>query len=407
MNEERTETGEIRKVIGGVVTGNLTTTTTTSTRIVPGDVVQEGSSTLPRTRIVAEQNGNQTPHYRVTVGPDGQEVHTLVERTEEGGYRIPGGDVIVGAGAAAPPAEQAANKTKITIPLKRASYEHADASAAVPGAPVGTVVFRKFKIIAPGDVGIDDAAHSHAEETKAPNFCRTVKWMKVEAHWRRDAGMLHYLKSDRYIVELFEPVYSLPPFAEYRYISIMGSFSRTLDSYMKTERLTSIQIRQLTASLSDALRWCHDKHVVHLDIRPVSFFIDGVLGQDATDDNEQLVWKLWNFGHSRFVGEPVDTTVTTVDYAAPEILNGRKKNDSNVLAAVSMDRWSLGLIIYELHARKPYFPSGEFADGANFEPNLEAVNEQDAAQAIRGLLEVDPERRYTLDDLRDAYSGKI
>ncbi|KAK3823321.1 MAG: kinase-like domain-containing protein [Benniella sp.] len=183
---------------------------------------------------------------------------------------------------------------------------------------------------------------------------------------------------------------------------------------MKTERLTSIQIRQLTASLSDALRWCHDRHVVHLDIRPVSFFLDGVLGQDATGGNGQLVWKLWNFAHARFVGEAVDTSVATVSYAAPEILNVRKKNNTNVLAAVSMDRWSLGLVIYELHTRKPYFSSGAFAefqltqnDGANFEPDLEAVNEQDAAQAIRGLLEVDPERRYTHDDLGDVYFGKI
>ncbi|KAF9349633.1 hypothetical protein BGX34_001684 [Mortierella sp. NVP85] len=428
VNEERTETGEVRKVIGNIITDKVTTTT----RIVPGGVVQEGGSSSSRIRIVGETEGDETRYYQVTEGPDGQEVRTLVERTEDDGFRIPGGPMIIPAGAAAAlianqmttttrttgnaamtPAEQAANKTQITLQLKIMRYERADASAAVPSAPVGTVVFNKFKIIAPGEVDIDDTAHSHAEETKAPNARRTVKWMKIEAHWKREAGMLQHLKSDRYIAELF-PLYSLPAFADYRYVSIMGSFSRTLDSYMKTERLTSIQIRQLTASLSDALRWCHDKHVVHLNIRPASFYLDGVLGQDATDSNGQLVWKLWNFGHARFVGEAVDTSVTTVTYAAPEILNGRKKNDTNVLAAVSMDRWSLGLILYELHAHKAYFSSGAFAEfqltqdeGANFEPALETVKEQDASQAIRGLLEVDPEKRYTHENLRDVYFGKI
>ncbi|KAK3823323.1 MAG: hypothetical protein J3Q66DRAFT_140811 [Benniella sp.] len=427
VNEEKTETGEIRKVIGSAITGNVTTTT----RIVPGGIAQEGGSDSSRIRIVGETDGDVTRYYHVTQGPDGQEVRTLVERTEDDGFRIPGGPMISPAGAAAAvvasqvtttsrdatmtPAEQAANKTQITLRLKIMRYERFDAPAAIPSAPVGTVVLDKFRIIAPGEVDIDDTAHSHVEETMAPNTRRTVKWMKIEAHWKREAGMLQHLKSDRYIVEMF-PLFSLPAFAEYRYITILGSFSRTLDSYMKTEHLTPIQIRQLTASLSDALHWCHGpgKHVVHLNIRPASFFLDGVIGQDATDGNGQLVWKLWNFGHARFEGEAVDTSVTTVSYAAPEILNGRKKNDTNVLAAVSMDRWSLGMIIYELHARKPYFSSGAFAefqltqnDGANFEPNLEAVNEQDAAQAIRGLLEVDPERRYTLDNLRDVYSGKI
>jgi len=422
VNEESTGTGEICKVIGSIITEKVTTTI----RTVFGGVGQEGGPNSSNIRVVAETDGDETRYYQVTQGPDGQEVRTLVERTEDGGFRIPGGAVVVGAGATLTgsqgtttgnatmtPAEQASNKTQITLKLKITRYNRRDASAAVPSASTGTVVLSGFKIIAPGEVEIDDTAHSHVEETTAPNARRTVKWMKVEAHWKREAGMLQHLRPDRYTTDQLG-LFSLPAFAEYRYITILGSFSRTLDSYMKTERLTSIQIRQLTASLSDVLRWCHDNHVVHLNIRPASFFLDGVLGQDAIDGNGQLVWKLWNFGHARFVGENVDTAVTTVNYAAPEILNGRKKNDTNVLAASSMDRWSLGLIIYELHARKPYFPSGEFAefqltqdDGANFEPNLEAVNEQDAAQAIRGLLEVDPERRYTLDDLRDAYSGKI
>ncbi|KAF9357770.1 protein kinase, AMP-activated, alpha 2 catalytic subunit [Mortierella sp. NVP85] len=415
--EERTETGEIRKIIGDVVTGNVTTTT----RVVPGGVGQEGGSNSSRIRIVRETDGDKTRYYQVTEGPDGQEVRTLVERTEDGGFRIPGGGVVVGAGATLTGSQNATsggaattpNKTQITIPIRIMRYERADASLVVPSAPAGTIIFNKFRIIAPGEVDIDDTAHSHAEETTAPNARRTVKWMKVEAHWKREAGMLQHLKSDRYLAEVLQ-LYSLPLRTDYRYVSIMGSFSRTLDSYMKTERLTSIQIRQLTASLSGALRWCHEHHVVHLNIRPVSFFLDGVLGQDATNGNGQLVWKLWNFGHSRFIGENVDTAITTVNYAAPEILNGRKNNDPNVLAAVSMDLWSLGLIIYELYARKPYFSSGAFAEsqltqdgGAKFEPNLDAVREQDAAQAVRGLLEVDPDRRYTLDDLRDVYSGKI
>jgi len=420
VNEEKTETGEIRKVIGNIITEKVTTTT----RIAPGGVVQEGGSGSSRIRIVGETDGDETRYYQVTEGPDGQEVRTLVERTEDGGFRIPGGAVVVGAGAtltgsqgtttgnATMTPKQTANKTQITLKLSIMRYERADASAAVPSAPVGTIVFNKFKIIAPGEVDIDDTAHSHVEETTAPNVRRTVKWMKAEAHWKREAGMLQHLNSDRYIVELFQ-LYSLPAFTDYRYVSIMGSFSRTLDSYMKTERLTSIQIRQLTASLSDVLRWCHDNHVVHLNIRPASFFLDGVLGQDATDGNGQLVWKLWNFGHARFVGESVDTSVTTVSYAAPEILNGRKKNDdSKVLAAVSMDLWSLGLVIYELHTREPYFSSDALAEsqltqdeGAQFVP-LDVVEELGAAQAIRGLLEVDPLKRFTHENLRDVYFGE-
>ncbi|KAF9348402.1 Ribosomal protein S6 kinase alpha-4, partial [Mortierella sp. AD094] len=423
VTEERTETGEIRKIIGGIITGNVTTTT----RTIEG-VSQEGPSTSTQTRIVAEKNGSEVRYYHITNGADGQEIRTQVERAEDGSFRTLAGVVIVGAGATLignnqqttttttrvvpggtlTAAEQAANKTQITLKLSIMRYERADASAAVPNAAVGTVMFSKFKMLAASDVNIEDTAYSHVEETKT-QARRTVKWMKTEAHWKREAGMLQHLKSDRYIADLYT-LYSLPTFAEYRYVSILGSFNCTLETYLKREQLSSIQIRQLTASLSDALRWCHEHHVVHLNIRPASFYLDGVPGQDG---NTQLVWKLWNFGHARFVGETVDTSVTTVTYAAPEILNGRKKSDANVLSAVSMDRWSLGLIIYELHARKVYFNSNAFAEfqltneeGTKFEPALEAVKEDDARQAIRGLLEVDPERRYTHETLHEVYFGR-
>ncbi|KAI7817569.1 hypothetical protein BC939DRAFT_325004 [Gamsiella multidivaricata] len=206
VTEERTESGEIRKVIGAVITGNVTTTT----RTVSGGVVPEGASTSTQTRIVAERNeSGETRYYQITNGPDGQEIRTVVERTEDGGFRIPGGAVVVGAGATLvgnnhqtttttrvvgggtlTPAEQAANKTQITLKLSIMRYERADASAAVPNAAVGAVMFSKFKMLAPGDVNIEDTAYSHVEEVKAPNARRTIKWMKTEAHWKREA-VLH------------------------------------------------------------------------------------------------------------------------------------------------------------------------------------------------------------------------
>ncbi|KAG0268478.1 hypothetical protein BGZ95_002444, partial [Linnemannia exigua] len=472
---ERSESGEIRYIIGGVITGNSVTRVIMGPRIVtertstgeiryviidqysgnairtkferseetgefvhipvkePEGTVTEGSSSSSgeQIRIVSERSQNgDVIYYHITNGPDGQEIRTVVEKTEDGGFRIPGGAIIVGAGAKMignnhrsttttrvvgggqlTAAEQAANKTQITLKLSIMRYERADASSAVPAAAVGTVLFSKFKMLAAGNVNIEETAYSHVEETKAPQSPRTIKWMKVEPHWKREAGMLQHLKSDRYISELFT-LYSLPTFAEYRYVSILGSFSRTLESYIQTETLSAHQIRQMTLSLSDALRWCHEHHVVHLNVRPASFYLEGVSGADAKDGNGQLIWKLWNFGHARFVGETVDTAVTTVTYAAPEILTGRKKAETNVLASVSMDRWSLGLILYELHTKEAYFTSSNSAEfqltnEKAFEPALEDIQENDARKAILGLLETDPEKRYTHETLREVYFGKL
>ncbi|KAG0055323.1 hypothetical protein BGZ83_008962 [Gryganskiella cystojenkinii] len=438
VTEERTSSGEIRKVIGAAITGNVTMTPRMVSSV---RVVSEGSSPSTQTRIVSETSlTGETKYYQITIRPNGEEIRTAVERTAEDGFRIPGGAVIVGAGATLvrtnnyqattttrvvggstlTAADQAANKTQIMLKLSIMRYERGDADQAVPTAAVGTVLFSRLKMLGAGAVNIDDVAFSHVEEGKIPAR-RTIKWMKTEAHWKREAGMLQHLKSDHYIANIYT-LYSLPTFASYRFVSILGSFSRTLESYMATEKLTSAQIRQLTLSLSDTLRWCHEHHAVHLNVRPASFYLEGVPGEDAKDSNGQLVWKLWNFGHARFVGESVDTTVTTVTYAAPEILQGRKQiatetsssssSTTQVLSAVSMDLWSLGLIIYELHTRKAYFSSSNFAEfqltnkDAAFEPALEVIRQEDARKAIRGLMEVDPEKRYAHETLRDVYFGR-
>ncbi|KAG0224966.1 hypothetical protein BGW41_004866, partial [Actinomortierella wolfii] len=413
VNEERTETGEIRKVIGAVVTGNVKVTTRTET----GGVIPSGSST--ETRILAETDENGvTRYFQITRDTDGKETRIPVERTESGNFRTLGGVIVAGGIASKvisqpqpqPPQQEQINKTQITLKLSIMRYERADAKEAIPTASIGTVLFSKFKKIADGDVNIPDTAYTHVEEIKTSER-RTVKWMRTEAHWKREAGMLQHLKSDRYVSDLYT-LYSLPAFAEYRYVSIIGSFSRTLESYISTEQLSPLQTRSLTMALSDALRWCHEHHVVHLNISPASFYLAGVPGQDLVHENGQGVWKLWNFGHARFVGEAVDTSVIDATYAAPEILNGKKDPNVNVLAAVSMDRWSLGLVLYELFARKKLFTSASFAEyqlenNATFEPDLSRVEDKDAKIAIRGLIEVDAEKRFTHETLREVYFGKI
>ncbi|KAF9369009.1 hypothetical protein CPC16_004874, partial [Podila verticillata] len=306
------------------------------------------------------------------------------------------------------PAEQASNKNQITIKLSIMRYECSDASAAIPSAAVGTVMFSKFKMLAASDVNTEDTAYLHVEETKAPMPCCTLKWMKTEFQWKRKAGMLQHLKSDRYITDLYT-LYSLPAFAEYRYVSVLGSFSCTLESYMLTQKLDSLLIHQLTLVLSDALHWCHDHHVVHLNVHPSSFYLSSIPSANGTNTSNQLIWKLWNFDHARFVGESVDTAAMTMTYAAPKIWNGHKsKTDSDVQSAVSMDHWSLGLILYKLHVGKPYFVNAVNAElqlttdeVAHFQVHLDSIKEQDAKVTIRGLLEVDIEKHYTHETLHE------
>ncbi|KAF9969545.1 hypothetical protein BGZ73_008083, partial [Actinomortierella ambigua] len=91
VNEERTESGEIRKVIGAVVTGNVKVTTRTES----GGVIPSGASTSTKTRILAETDENGvTRYYQITRDSEGEEVRMQVERTKSGNFRTLAGALI-------------------------------------------------------------------------------------------------------------------------------------------------------------------------------------------------------------------------------------------------------------------------------------------------------------------------
>ncbi len=110
-----------------------------------------------------------------------------------------------------------------------------------------------------------------------------------------------------------------------------------LFDYLK-ERHFSIseqRARELSESLSCALYYLHSYGIVHRDLK-----LENIM---MTDNSEQSVPKLVDFGLSKFMG-PLETSndpFGTVGYAAPEILK-------KLPYGKSVDIWSLGVIIYVL-----------------------------------------------------------
>ncbi|KAF9346015.1 hypothetical protein BGX26_002523 [Mortierella sp. AD094] len=448
------------------------------------------------------------------------------------------------------------HKTQITLKLSIIRYERSDAAQATPTAKPGMLMFSQVEMLegAP-DIHIPGSAFSHvrdsskvtghenglpspvvpgpsgaASSTESEPRERALRWMKNEFQWKREAGMLQHLRSDQYIAELFT-LYSLPTFSEYRFVSVMGPFTRTLESYIKErkgihssdraptsdEQLLALkgpmalgEIKSMTDSIASAIKWCHDRHVVHLSLTPASIFLqelysepDGQGGyrtsvyssysnktpgaRDSAVPRIEQRWKLWNFSHARFVGEAVDLSMDMTPYTSPEILIASRRSkqkysqsiatsetanpnkdtstvttvspegvvtktvttkssssgttvitnqeSEKLMAVTTMDMWSLGQIVYEMHTRQPMFSSDEDAlvkltsaleknDGAEVDENdldkarahdkirqqlqdqiekIEMIQDQGAREVIKGLLEVQQERRLDHEEIRSLY----
>ncbi|CAG8960841.1 hypothetical protein HYFRA_00002378 [Hymenoscyphus fraxineus] len=165
------------------------------------------------------------------------------------------------------------------------------------------------------------------------------------------------------------------------------------------QKLTEEETRKVFIQLFQGMKYLHDRDIVHRDIKPENILL--------TD--KDLHVKLADFGLAKMIGEESFTTTLcgTPSYVAPEILE--ESRHRRYTRAV--DVWSLGVVLYiclcgfppfsdELYTREnPYTLTQQIKMG-RFDypsPYWDSVGDP-ALDLIDRMLNVDVEKRYTIDD---------
>ncbi|KAH7821278.1 putative CMGC/CDK protein kinase [Monocercomonoides exilis] len=107
-------------------------------------------------------------------------------------------------------------------------------------------------------------------------------------------------------------------------------------------------IKSLMYQLLAGVAYCHQRRVLHRDLKPQNLFI-----------SKDLKLKLGDFGLARAFGIPVRSfthEVVTLWYRAPDVLLGNRKYSTPV------DIWSCGCIFAELVTGRPLFPGSSDQD---------------------------------------------
>ncbi|KAL8899545.1 MAG: hypothetical protein Q9207_006145 [Kuettlingeria erythrocarpa] len=144
------------------------------------------------------------------------------------------------------------------------------------------------------------------------------------------------------------------------------------------------EVRNIFLQVVAALHHLHTKAlVVHRDIKDENIILDG----------ENKV-KLIDFGSAAYIKNgPFDVFVGTIDYAAPEVLQGRSYRGKE------QDVWALGILLYTLvYKENPFYSIDEIMD---HELRIPWIMSEPSIDLIKAMLNRDVDQRLTITQVME------
>ncbi|XP_049322536.1 MAP/microtubule affinity-regulating kinase 4 isoform X2 [Astyanax mexicanus] len=167
-----------------------------------------------------------------------------------------------------------------------------------------------------------------------------------------------------------------------------ASGGEVFDYLVSHGRMKEIEARAKFRQIVSAVHYCHQKNIVHRDLKAENLLLDADANIKIAD---------FGFSNEFTLGNKLDTFCGSPPYAAPELFQGKKYDGPEV------DIWSLGVILYTLVSGSLPF------DGQNLKELRERVlrgkyrvpfyMSTDCEGILRKFLVLNPSKRCTLEQV--------
>ncbi|XP_064180796.1 MAP/microtubule affinity-regulating kinase 3a isoform X4 [Anguilla rostrata] len=169
-----------------------------------------------------------------------------------------------------------------------------------------------------------------------------------------------------------------------------ASGGEVFDYLVAHGRMKEKEARAKFRQIVSAVQYCHQKHIVHRDLKAENLLLDADMNIKIAD---------FGFSNEFTMGNKLDTFCGSPPYAAPELFQGKKYDGPEV------DVWSLGVILYTLVSGSLPF------DGQNLKELRERVlrgkyripfyMSTDCENLLKRFLVLNPAKRGTLEVRED------
>ncbi|XP_055943758.1 serine/threonine-protein kinase SIK3-like isoform X2 [Argiope bruennichi] len=226
-------------------------------------------------------------------------------------------------------------------------------------------------IITKTKVAIKIIDKTHLDEDNLKKILREIQIMKM-LHHPHIIALYQVMETERMIYLVTE----------------YASGGEIFDHLVAHGRMSEKEARHKFKQILTAIKYCHERNVVHRDLKAENLLLD-----------ENMNIKIADFGFSNYyeMDKMLSTWCGSPPYAAPELFEGRQYNGPKA------DVWSLGVVLYvlvcgalpfdgsTLHSLRNRVLAGKF--------RIPYFMSSECEHLIRHMLIVDPAKRLTLDQI--------